>query len=174
MFSRTAGGTRTRSYDCRNYCVSRGADLVDAFVEEAVLQRLENPTLLAALERTDAEAVAAAAEAKQLRASYDKWIAEAIDAELSPIEIKQYKDRRLPAILAADARAQAALPMPHVVAAAGPNARAKWADESVTPLTAKRDIIRSLLDITILPVKKRHGFGAPVGAETIEIRPLVG
>ncbi|MFI6997030.1 recombinase family protein [Nocardia sp. NPDC050175] len=170
-----SGGTagKARTYECERFCVARNAELVDDLVEETVLRRLEDPELLAALERSDEEAAAAGAEAKALRASYDKWVAEAIEAELSPMEIKQYKDRKLPAIKAAEARAQAAMPMPHVVAAAGPDARAKWDDEQQTPLQAKRDIIRSLLSITIYPAGKRRGFGGSPGVETIEIARLV-
>ncbi|MEU6829321.1 recombinase family protein [Nocardia beijingensis] len=164
---------RERVYDCPQFCVSRNAQLVDDLVEETVLRKLEDPALLLALQRTDAEADAAAEEATRLREAYEKWLAEAIDADLSPAEIKQYKDRKLPAIKAAEARAQAAMPMPHVVSAAGPDARAKWDDPDQTPLQAKRDIIRSLLAITIHPAGKRRGFGGRPGVETIDIQPLV-
>ncbi|MGW4768656.1 recombinase family protein [Nocardia sp. NPDC004278] len=172
--SRSGGSAaKARVYECERFCVARNAALVDDLVEETVLRRLEDPELLAALERSDEEAAAAAAEAKKLRAAYDKWVAEAIEAELSPAEIKQYKDRKLPAIKAAEARAQAAMPMPHVVAIAGPDARAKWDDDELTPLQAKRDIIRSLLSITIHPAGKRRGFGGAPGVETIDIQRLV-
>ncbi|WP_083880408.1 recombinase family protein [Nocardia araoensis] len=162
-------------YVCKyRNCLGRNAALVDDLVVETVLRRLEDPQLLRSLARTDADAVAALAEAKKLRAEYEKWLDEAIDADLSPAEIKRYKARKEPAILAAERRAQASLPMPHVVAAAGPDARAKWDDEELTPLEAKRDIIRSLLSIRILSaVGKRKGWGVAAGPDTIEITRLV-
>ncbi|MFE3188392.1 recombinase family protein [Nocardia sp. NPDC059240] len=171
--SRSGGRKRTRMYECENFCVSRLADPIDDLVEEAVLQRLEDPNLLVALARTDAQAEAAQAEAKRLRGEYDKWVGEAISAELAPAEIRQYKDRKLPAIKAAEARAQAALPMPHVVEVAGPQARAKWNDPMVTPLEAKRNIIRSLLSITIEPAGKRQGYGAPASLDKVKVDRLV-
>ncbi|MFF0489359.1 recombinase family protein [Nocardia sp. NPDC004068] len=171
--SRSGGRKRARTYECTNFCIARLADPLDDLIEEAVLQRLEDPGLLAALSRSDADASAAQAEAKALRAAYDKWVAEAIAAELSPLEIKQYKDHKLPAIKDAEARAQVALPMPHVVAAAGPQARDRWHDEKITPLEAKRKIIRSLLSITIHPATGRTGFGSPASLDLVEVRRLV-
>ncbi|MEC3915491.1 recombinase family protein [Nocardia sp. CDC160] len=171
--SRSGGRKRARMYECENFCVSRLADPIDDLVEEAVLQRLEDPDLLVALARTDAQAEAAQAEAKRLRGEYDKWVREAIAAELAPAEIRQYKDRKLPSIKAAEARAQAALPMPHVVEAAGPQARAKWHDPMITPLEAKRNIIRSLLSITIQPAGKRQGYGAPASLDKVQVQRLV-
>ncbi|WP_169814321.1 recombinase family protein [Nocardia mexicana] len=169
-----AGHLRPRNYECENQCVCRRAEPLDDLIEETVLRKLEDPGLLVALSRSDADAAAAQAEAKALRDTYDKWVAEAIAAELSPLEIKQYKDRKLPAIKDAEARAQAAIPMPHVVAAAGPDARAKWHDDQVTPLEAKRRIIRSLLSITIHPTGgKRTGYGTPASPELIDVAPLV-
>ncbi|MFI9408503.1 recombinase family protein [Nocardia gamkensis] len=168
-----SGSRRRRTYRCPRFCVDRDAALIDDLVEETVLRRLEDPQLLAALARSDEDAAAAAEEAATLRAAYDKWVTEAIEADLSPLEIKQYKDRKLPAIKAAEARAQAAMPMPHVVAVAGPDARAKWDDSEQTPLQAKRDIIRSLLAVTVHPAGKKRGFGGRPGVETIDIQPLV-
>ncbi|WP_109526931.1 MULTISPECIES: recombinase family protein [Nocardia] len=173
IITHRSGANRPRTYECENYCVARDAELVDALVEETVLRKLEDPELLAALERSDAETQALAAEAKRARAVYEKWIAEAIQAELSPLEIKAYKDAKLPAVKQAEARAQAAMPMPHVVAAAGPDARDVWHDADRTPLQAKRDIIRSLLSITLYPAGKKRGFGGRPGVETIDIQPLV-
>ncbi|MEV0359950.1 recombinase family protein [Nocardia sp. NPDC050697] len=171
--SKMAGPDRPRNYVCESYCVSRNAELVDDLVQETVLRKLEDPALLEALRRTDAESESLSAEAKRLRDAYEKWIAEALDAELSPLEIKGYKDRKLPAVRAAETRANAAMPMPHVVAVAGPNAREVWHDEAQTPLPMKRDIIRSLLAITINPAGKKHEFGGSAGVETIDIQPLV-
>ncbi|MFX0576248.1 recombinase family protein [Nocardia nepalensis] len=166
---------RGRLYVCkRNGCVARKADLVDAFVEEVVLRRLEDPELLGSLARTDDDAVAALAEARELRDAYEKWLSEAIDADLSPRDIGLYKAKKVPLIEAAERRAQAALPMPHVAAAAGVDARARWHDPEVTPLEAKRDIIRSLVSVTLLSAAgKRRGFGAGAGADTIKIERLV-
>ncbi|WP_431958594.1 recombinase family protein [Nocardia lijiangensis] len=171
--SKSGGRARARGYECERFCVYRTAQLVDDLVEETVLRRLEDPDLLAALTRTDEAAAAAAKEAERLRAAYDQWISQAIEEDLSPAEIKQYKTRKMPAIKVAEARAQAALPMPHVVAAAGPDARAKWHDDEQTPLAAKRDIIRSLLSITIHPAGKRRTFGGPADLDSIEIQRLV-
>ncbi|MFE7717832.1 recombinase family protein [Nocardia rhizosphaerihabitans] len=164
---------RKRRYDCERFCVSRDADLVDDLVEEAVLQWLEDPSLLAALARTDEEAEAASEQAKVLRAKFDQWINDAISEGLSPSEIRQYKQSHEPAVKAAEVRANASLPMPHVVKAAGPDARTKWRDPVVTPLKAKRAIIRSLLEITIHPAGRRAGFGVGASVETIEIQRLV-
>ncbi len=58
--------------------------------------------------------------------------------------------KKAPLIEAAERRVQAALPMPHVAVAAGPDARVKWHDPELTPLEVKRDIIRSLVRVTIL------------------------
>ncbi len=175
VVSRRKWGPETRYYVCKkNSCVGRKAKLVDALVEEVVLRRLEDPALLGALARTDEDAVAALTEARELRVSYEKWLNDAIDADLSPAEIAVYKARKAPLIEAAERRAQAALPMPHVAAAAGPDARAKWHDPELTPLEAKRDIIRSLVRVTILSAAgKRRGFGVGAGVDTIEIEPLV-
>lgn len=166
---------RRRYYACKqNSCVTRRADLVDALVEEVVLRRLEDPNLLGSLIRTDDDAVAALAEARGLRDAYEKWLSDAIDADLSPREIALYRAKKAPLIEAAERRAQAALPMPHVAAAAGADARAKWHDPEVTPLEAKRDIIRSLVNVTLLSaVGKRRGFAVGAGLDTIKIERLI-
>ncbi|WP_329410831.1 recombinase family protein [Nocardia vinacea] len=169
------GSDRGRFYVCKpNGCVGRRADLVDALVEEAVLRRLEDPGLLGSLARTDDDAVAALAEARELRDAYDKWLSEAIDADLSPRDIALYKAKKIPLVEAAERRAQAALPMPHVAAAAGVHARSRWHDPEMTPLEAKRDIIRSLVSVTLLSAAgKRRGFGGGADIDTIKIERLV-
>ncbi|MET7767523.1 recombinase family protein [Nocardia sp. NPDC005366] len=173
LSSHSGGTRRDRTYCCENHCVARDAELVDDVVTETVLRKLEDPQLLTALSRSTEQAKALTAKAEQMRKAYDKWIAEAIDAELSPLEIKAYKDAKKPAVEEAEAQAKAALPMPHVIAAAGPNAREIWADDERTPLETRRDIIRSLLSITIHPAGKKRGFGGRPGVETIDIQPLV-
>ncbi|WP_433526755.1 recombinase family protein [Nocardia pseudovaccinii] len=175
VYRRSSDRKGYRYYTCRlNSCVSRKADLVDAFVEELVLRRLEDPGLLGSLARTDEDAVSALAEARELRDAYERWLTDAIDADLSPKEIALYKAKKLPSIEAAERRAQATLPMPHVAAAAGPDARAKWHDPEVTPLEAKRDIIRSLVKVTLLSAAgKRHGWVAGAGVDTIKVERLI-
>ncbi|MFI9508570.1 recombinase zinc beta ribbon domain-containing protein [Nocardia sp. NPDC052566] len=167
---------RGRYYVCRKGgCVTRMAELVEDFVEEVVLRRLEDPTLLQSLTRTDEGALAALDEARKLRAAYEKWLNDAVDADLTPAEIAVYKAKKNPILKAAERRAQEAVPMPHVVAAAGDDARRKWNDPEQTPLMAKRDIIRSLVNVTILSaVGKRKGFGGGAGIDTIRIERRVG
>ncbi|MGY1962558.1 recombinase family protein [Nocardia gipuzkoensis] len=164
-----------RCYICKpNRCVRRNAELVEAVVQEVVLRRLEDPTLVQALTRTDEDALAALAEARALREAYEKWLSDAIDADLAPSDIAMYKAKKLPMIEAAEGRVQAATPMPHVAAAAGPDARAKWNDPELTPLAAKRDIIRSLVSVTILSARgNRKGFGVAAGVDAIRIERLV-
>ncbi|MET9031044.1 hypothetical protein ABZW96_36410 [Nocardia sp. NPDC004168] len=101
-------------------------------------------------------------------------MSDAIDADLAPSEIAMYKAKKLPIIEAAEGRAQAALPMPHVAAAAGPDARAKWNDPELTPLKAKRDIIRALVGVTILSARGNHkGFGVKASVDSIRIDRLI-
>jgi hypothetical protein len=105
---------------------------------------------------------------------HEKWLSEAIDANLSPSDIALCKAKKTPLIEAAERRAQAALPMPHVAAAAGADARVRWHAPEVTPLEAKRDIIRSLVKVTLLSaVGKRKRFGGGAGVDTIKIERLV-
>lgn len=175
MAGKPANSRRKAIYLCRdNQCTSRNAELVEDVVIETVLRRLEDPELLQSLARTDEDASAALQEAETLRKQYADWLKDAVAADLSPFEIKAYKSQKEPAIKAAEARAQAAMPLPHVIAAAGPDARTKWEDDEITPLKAKRDIIDSLLTITVLAASGRvTTFGGTAGVESIDIQRRV-
>lgn len=129
--------------------VSRREDDVDAYVTEVTLQRLERPDLsdLMASE-PDADTAAALAEAHEKRARLDGFYDAAAAGELTPQALSRIEARLLPEIEVAEKRALPRFTSPLVTEIAGSEVRERW---ERLPLTAKREVITTLITVRIMP-----------------------
>jgi hypothetical protein len=129
--------------------VSRREDDVDEFVTEVTLQRMERPDLADLMaSEPDAETAAAQAKAAELRARLDAFYLEAAAGGLSPAALSAIEARLLPEIEAAEKKALPKFVSPLVTEVAGSEARERWEQ---LPITAKREVISTLMTIRIMP-----------------------
>ncbi|HYO36517.1 MAG TPA: recombinase family protein [Geodermatophilus sp.] len=129
--------------------VSRREDDVDEYVTEVTLQRLERPDLADLMAgEPDPETVAAQAKAAELRARLDAFYVEAAAGGLSPAALSAIEARLLPEIEAAEKRALPRFTSPLVAQVAGSEVRERW---ERLPITAKREIISTLMTVRIMP-----------------------
>lgn len=136
------------AYACfERFCVSVRTVKVEDFVVEMVVERLEQPDILAGLAaRADRQAAGATGEASGLQARLEGFYEAAARGEISPAALATIEARILPQIDEAIARAYQA-PLPRLVrAAAGPDARQRW---ERLDLGQKREIIEKLADLQV-------------------------
>jgi site-specific DNA recombinase len=133
------------------FCVSRHEDPVDEFVAAVVVERLSRPDVLDLLADDDDEVQAARAQAAELRARLDGFCDTAAAGDLTPAALARIEATLLPQIEQAEKRARTAVVSPAVADAAGPDIAERWAS---LPLSARREIIDTLLTVKILPTGK--------------------
>ncbi|SFU07189.1 Site-specific DNA recombinase [Geodermatophilus amargosae] len=130
--------------------VSRREDDVDAYVTELTLRRLERPDLADLMaSEPDADTAAALAEAARLRAKLDEWYVAGTQKDgPSPMAVARVEAELLPQIEAAEKRALPPFTSPLVSEVASSEARDRW---EKLPITAKREVISTLMMIRIMP-----------------------
>ncbi len=138
------------AYGCSEcYRIRRKQELVDAVVEGAVIARLQQPDLLAALTAGEPDvATAAREEVDTLEARLALAADQFADGDLTGEQLKRITERLRPKVAEAKRRLQAAAPRTGVTALAGADAAEKWAAASID---AKRAVIQELMTVTILP-----------------------
>lgn len=171
--SQKARGYRT--YLCvDNFCVSRVEELTDAVVVAAVVGRLKDPALadLMAHQSNHAAVTVRAAHtaAKELRDRLEGFYAEAAKGGLSPAALGRMEAALLPQIEKAERSAELITLSPVLSEVAGPGAEAKWKSRT---LTQKREIIRELATVRLLPSAKRGQRFKPESVE-VKFRKSVG
>lgn len=153
------------SYGCSaGFHVVRAQWLVDEWVADNVIARLERPDAWDLLATDDSEDIAAArAEAAGLRARLDAFCDSAAEGKLTPTALERIEARLRPQIEAADKRARAATTTPLVGELIGERARERWDALSVPQ---RREVVRALLT----PVIHRTVQGRKRDFSSIEIR----
>jgi DNA invertase Pin-like site-specific DNA recombinase len=152
------------SYTCPAcFRVSRRVRQVDAMVVVAVVDRLADPDLAQLLTAARGSGVAVAlAKVRELRNRLDAFYDKASDGSLSPEALSRIEARLLPQIAVAE-RAAAVRPVPTCVSeAAGPDAERRW---DAMSLTQRREIIRALVEIRILPTGRGRRIFDPTSVE---------
>jgi DNA invertase Pin-like site-specific DNA recombinase len=145
-------------YWCRNnHCVARAKGPVDGFVVETLLARLELPNAgeVFADEQDAEETSVAARELGELEARLEAFRVSAEDPHgISPATLARMEAKYVPLIDAARLRSVPAH-VPEVVRelVAAKDVRKKWADD--LSLEQKRQVIRHLLTVTVLPTTRR-------------------
>ncbi|BCP41378.1 hypothetical protein MINTMi27_14710 [Mycobacterium intracellulare] len=157
MRYRTREG-RKPTYVCRTGCVSRPADVLDKYVEDAVLRRLANinPD---DYDSSNPEIAEAERRIEELEANLAEWEEKAINEQVSPaVFAKIEKDRR---------QKIAAL-RPHTV----PQEQIEFLrpeNWDAAPMKVKRDHVRVLLKVTIPMTDKRRRLSED---EIADITPI--
>ncbi|MGH8306073.1 MAG: recombinase family protein [Steroidobacteraceae bacterium] len=164
-------GTHRVRYGCSaNHCVQRAAELVDLMIEKLVIGRLSQPDVLAELAEAtrDTEAQEAAAEVARLKAKLAQARAMVDVDRLSLESLADLESRTLPRIFEAERRARPRHVPGAVLEVAGPDAAARWA---TLPMTKRRAIVKSLLDVRIHRTARgnQHSFDP----SAIQVRPLI-
>lgn len=153
----SAGGTMRRiknkgavSYLCNmKGCVTRKMELVDEYVTEAVIARLEDPTLVGTIGATGTESADLYAQARVLQARLDSFIEDGIAGQITSAAVGRAEKTLIPQIEELESRARKAATSPIVGEMAGPAARARWEEASVEQ---RRDLVRALVQVDIMPV----------------------
>jgi len=157
-------GWTGEQYSClKKRCASAPMDLMDEYVQRAVVAWLSRPDIyeiLTAQTATDAEVTHARAEAARLRADLEDWRKLAEAGEVTPISFARAEKGLLAQIAEHEARAAEAGIPPVLRGRIGAEAVAAWA-ELGDEVAVKRDIIRTVADIRLLPAGKgnRRPFG---------------
>ncbi|MBN6037451.1 recombinase family protein [Amycolatopsis sp. 195334CR] len=166
----------TPSYACsRKFCVARTKWLVDEFVTDVVIGRLERPDAAELLAQPEdkSEVEELRQKAAGLRARLAGFVDAAAEGEVSPVALAKIEAKLLPQIEEADRRVQAlvAAHSPLVAELVGDQARARW--EALT-IPQQREVIRALGAPIIWPTGRGrwrdpnalgfwwHGTEAPV------------
>ncbi|MBO3741647.1 recombinase family protein [Actinoplanes sp. NEAU-H7] len=156
-------------YSClKKRCAAAPMDLLDEFVERAVvawLSREDIHEILTAQTATDADVAHARAEADRLRAELEDWRRLAEVGDVTAISFARAEKGLLDQIAQHEQRASEAGIPPVLRGRIGREAVAAWAalgDE----VAVKRDIIRLVADIKLLPAGK--GSRRPFGRHRLE------
>jgi len=144
------------AYTCsaNTRCVSRSLPKVDAAVEAAIValcRGLSRPVRPEA----DSEAEVASREAEALRERLDGFITQAVDGSLSPATLQRIEADLLPKIEEAERRARPKSFVPGLDELFGEHAADRWGQ---MPLLDRRNVVRHLVTVTILPAKKGTRF----------------
>jgi site-specific DNA recombinase len=157
-------GSSSVLYSClKKRCAAALMELVDEYVQRVVVAWLSRPDiyeLLTAQTATDAEVAHAHAEAERLRADLEDWRRLAETGDVTPISFARAEKGLLAQIAQHEARAAEAGIPPVLRGRIGAQAVAAWA-ELGDEVAVKRDIIRTVADIRLLPAGKgnRRPFG---------------
>ncbi|MGN0126034.1 MAG: recombinase family protein [Rhodococcus sp. (in: high G+C Gram-positive bacteria)] len=143
------------TYVCREgFHVSRSKASTDLLVTETIIAGLEDPELVEAVRAMAGVPKKQLSEAQVLQARLDKLADDCADEKITPRSFQRMEARLLKQIADAKARARRAAVAPIVVDTVGPNARERW--ESYT-LEKKRDLIRALVRVRLLPTGTKSG-----------------
>jgi len=146
--SQNRNGRRWMTYKCRCARVTRRLDLVDEVVEGVLLGRLARPDA-ADLFTPDADLDGVRSKVTELRQRRDGLAVLLADGLLTATAVRTQATRLSTQISDLERQIMSAAddgPLATVVSAE--DVRATWTD---LPLMAKREIIRTLLEVTILP-----------------------
>jgi DNA invertase Pin-like site-specific DNA recombinase len=156
----------TRYYRCQVGCVGRNVARVDAHVTELLLQLFEDPethALLMAQDEGGSEVDADLRLIKELRADIKAFARDAAKTRLSALVVADYVEPLEARILDAQRRVDAAKVSvdPALLRIVGPDARALWADFTITE---RRATIRAAAQVTIMQIG-RQGRYSDIGVE---------
>jgi site-specific DNA recombinase len=142
-------------YTCRDGHghITRSLEYLDAYVTAVILERLATIDF-GDLTAEHPEAVAARAEAAELRQRLDDAASEYSAGNLSASMLGKVEGELVPLIKAAEKRARAATVPPNIGDLAGDGVDERWDALSVEQ---RREVIRVLVDITVLPSTKPSG-----------------
>jgi site-specific DNA recombinase len=151
---------RNRVYACTKSGghLARNQKHLDAYVTVMILNRLRTLDF-SEMGAEHPEAVEARAEADELRKRLDDFTAEATAGRLSAARLGKIEADLTPKIKAAEKRARAAVIPPNLEQLAGEGVDARWDALLDQPggIEKCREIVRLLLDITVLPSKRPRG-----------------
>jgi hypothetical protein len=168
-------GWTGRVYSClRKRCAAVKAELLDEYVERAVVAWLSLPEtaeMLSALSGGDEQAATARAQAARLRAELEEWRKLGEEGEVSAIAYSRAEKGLTRQIAEQEALAVEAGIPPVLRGMVGEHAVARWA-ELGDEVARKREIIRAVADIRLLPAGK--GNRQTFGAHRLEWRWLLG
>lgn len=133
--------------------LTRNQGHLDAYVTAVILERLATVDF-ADLTAEHPEAVAARAEATEFRQRLDDAAAEYSAGNVSASMLGKVEAELVPRIKAAEKRARAAAVPPNISELAGEGVDGRWDALSVEQ---KREVIRVLVDITVLPSTRPRG-----------------
>lgn len=142
----------TPMYMCPKFHLSINQAKTDLYVKTRIVTRLSDPSL------AESVGVAAGVPSEQrellraLQLRLDAICDERADNLISAQSFQRMERRLLDQIAAAERRAQAMAVSPIVMEAVGPDAPQKWEKFTVDQ---RRELIRSLADVTVLPAKSR-------------------
>jgi site-specific DNA recombinase len=153
-------------YVCRNggSHLARSQDHLDAYVTTLVLERLANEDLVAH-EVRDPEAEAARLEAQQLRERLDGAVQQFTNGDLTAATLAKIEHELEPPIADADRRARPRPRSPLIDDLAGADVDTRWDRLNIEQ---QREVVRTLLDITVLPSTRKSGSRGfdPAGVRT--------
>lgn len=178
IYFKKARGTRSgRAYGCRMYDhVQRDMGRVDDYVEELLMQLLEDPETAAKLELHDADERSSVdtdlALIEQLRGELREYIRTAAKTRMSADAVAVYVEETEAQIREAQQRVDSATAVldPAVAGLLGAGARVAW--EGYT-LEQRRRAVRSVMTVTLVPVEKRGRY-SEVGVVVDPIGVLAG
>lgn len=160
------------TYVCREgFHVSRSKQATDLLVTEAVISRLEDPSLIDAISAVAGVPKQQRGEAQALQARLDKLADDCADEKITLRSFQRMEARLLKQIADAEARARRAAVAPIIIETVGPHARKRW--ESYT-LEKKRDLIRALVRVRLLPTGRKSGKFNPDSVFLDWIEPTEG
>ncbi|MFF2344240.1 recombinase family protein [Pseudarthrobacter sp. NPDC058119] len=144
-------------YRCfKGYCLSRRLELVDEVVIGALLLRLSQPEVVSKLTSADDDIRQMQRTLSEKRSRRDELAALLADGLLSPAAVREQSGRLTKEIDALEAEvARASMHDPVAALAAAEDVAQMWGE---TPLEDRRKIVRSFMDISILPAGKGVGF----------------
>ncbi|MFC4912570.1 recombinase family protein [Actinomadura gamaensis] len=135
-------------------CVTVRKNRLEPYIVGLVIERLSRPDaaeLLADHQQAD-DAKAALAEAAEKRARLDEFYDAAASGDLTATALARIEKRLLPEIQAAEARANAVRVVPVLRDVIRPDIAEVW---PTLPLTQQREVIRALMDITLMPTTRK-------------------
>jgi site-specific DNA recombinase len=147
-----------RTLTCiKGFCVARKESDVDEFVSRVIVARLSQPDVLELLvsNRDDDGAKQAVAEAQTKRARLATFYDAAATGEITAAALGRIEATLLAEIKAAEDRARRAALPSAIRELAGVDVAAVWND---LPITTRREVIRTLAEIRIMPTGRgaRH------------------
>ena len=141
------------AYICTTgFHVSRERERLEGYIEEVVLARLAMPELADLLaDDDDADSIAAANEAAELKARLDAFYDEAAEGGLTPAALARIEARLVPQIEAAEKRTRRQHTSPLLAAVAGPDPSGRWNELAIE---VKREVIRALCSVRVLTTSR--------------------
>lgn len=158
-------GRNPAGYGCSQcYRVRRKQTAVDELVEKLVVARLSEPDALDLFTPPDASEEVAELEALKARLALaaDQYV----DGEIDGAMMSRISARLRPRIAELTAAVSAALAVPDIPDVIGPQVAERWSE---LPLDRKRQIIRTLVEVTILPAKAVGGRRTQFDPDSVRV-----